>query len=322
MFSTNKSCAAWLSHDLLPPPTTHPSQLSSISEQPKTRTLDGYIESGVILPIVAFVNGLRHSEYPALTYGFKVNLNTNGSLASIEGQAFDGDDGHDVDNEDDGISFLSKVCIELDDDTPPVLRAEVAPSIPPRYLLASYISLDLPYEYFDLDTEPYVITHRVSNDPHSPLTSDEEIFATRHGHSDSDRYVPANSMPALEQFLSTAPLAKSHGFRQCKQLSPRYDIEPLLEETLARLRAVARSTFPQFVQFLNRSQTFSLLLDEELTPSEGIAYARTFSCSIVTVDGSVRNLVEASLATWSQFFHTSENMINNEINAYNRLESA
>jgi len=144
--------------------------------------------------------------------------------------------------------------------------------------------------------------------------------------------------------VGTVLQAKSHGFQPRGKFQPRYPIEPLPEDTLAHLRAVARPTFPQFFQLLNRSQMSNLLLDEELTPSEGTGYARTFCCRIVTVDGqvvsddapkklclklfddsaaSVPHHTECpSLTSWSRNFYTAEDMINNEINVYNRLEFA
>ncbi|OAX36559.1 hypothetical protein K503DRAFT_290660 [Rhizopogon vinicolor AM-OR11-026] len=183
-----------------------------------------------------------------------------------------------------------------------------------------------------------------------PIQADEEIFATRYAHSDFDRYTLVNSRPAVEQFfrwkasMQARPKpvlvgmvlqAKSHGFQRRKYFQPRYPIESIPEDTLVHLRAVARSTFPQFTQLLDRSQRFSLLLDDELTPSEGTGYARTFSCRIVTVDGqplsdnapkrfcvklfndsaaSIPSHTEYhSLTFWSQTFYTAEDMIHNEI---------
>jgi hypothetical protein len=86
------------------------------------------------------------------------------------------------------------------------------------------------------------------------------------------------------------------------------------------------------------------MLEEELTPSEGIAYARTFSCCLISVEGQLpschvpeRLCVKLfddraafvpspteylSLAWWAQDFYTAEDMIQNEINAYLRLEHA
>ena len=139
--------------------------------------------------------------------------------------------------------------------------------------------------------------------------------------------------------------AETHGFdRQRRPFQPRYPVDPLPESTLAHLRATARQSFPQFSKLLNGSRTFSLLLDEELSPSEGTGYARTFSCRIVTIDGksisdniptklciklfddsvgSVPSPTECLfLAMWSSNFYTAEDMIQNEINTYLRLEHA
>jgi len=258
--------------------------------------------------------------------------------------------------------FSTTILINHVDETLTTVNCEVAPSpsvVPLRYLLASYIQQPLPSGYFDLDTDDFIVTEGAPNNPDFPLPTDEDIFTTLHAHSDFDRYTLANSLPAVEQFfrwktsmqarpkpvlVGTALQAKSHGFQPRGQFQPRYPIEPLPEDTLAHLRAVARTTFPQFVQLLNHSQTFSLLLDEELTPSEGTGYARTFSCRIVTVDGqmlsdnapkklclklfddsaaSVPGPAESpSLTMWSQNFYTAEDMIHNEMNVYNRLEFA
>jgi hypothetical protein len=258
--------------------------------------------------------------------------------------------------------FSTTILINHVDEKLTTVNCEVAPSpsvVPLRYLLASYIQQPLPSGYFDLDTDDFIVTEGAPNNPDFPLPTDEDIFTTRHAHSDFDRYTLANSLPAVEQFfrwktsmqarpkpvlIGTVLQAKSHGFQPRGQFQPRYPIEPLPEDTLAHLRAVARTTFPQFVQLLNRSQTFSLLLDEELTPSEGTGYARTFSCRIVTVDGqmlsdnapkklclklfddsaaSVPGHAESpSLTMWSQNFYTAEDMTHNEINVYNRLEFA
>jgi hypothetical protein len=207
--------------------------------------------------------------------------------------------------------------------------------------------------------EDFIVTKGVPNNPHYTLSTDKEIFATRHAHSDFDRYTLANSLPAVEQFfrwkasmqarprpvlVGTVLQADSHKFQPRGQFQPRYPIEPLPEDTLTHLHAVSRSTFPQFVQLLNRSQVFSLSLDKELTPSEGTGYARTFSCHIVTVDGQMLSddaptklclkIFDDSAASvpsptkpfpltlWSQNFYTAEDMIQNEVNVYNRLKFA
>src|SRR5258705_10287503 len=73
----------------------------------------------------------------------------------------------------------------------------------------------------------------------------------------------------------------------CRPFRPRYPIEPLPESTRAHLRSVARLSYPRFTQLLYQSRTSSLFLDEELTPSEGTAYARTFSCRLMTIDGEL-----------------------------------
>jgi hypothetical protein len=77
------------------------------------------------------------------------------------------------------------------------------------------------------------------------------------------------------------------------------------------------------------------MLEEEVTPSEGTAYARTFSCRVITADGQLpsddvpeRLCVKLfpspteylSLAWWAQEFYTAEDMIQNKINVYMRLE--
>jgi hypothetical protein len=258
--------------------------------------------------------------------------------------------------------FRTTVLINHVDGGLTTVDCEVAPSpsaVPLRRLLASYIQQPLPSGYFDLDPEDFIVTEGAPNNPHCPLPSDGEIFATRRAHSDFDRYALVNSKPAVEQFfrwkaamqarpkpvlVGTVLQAKSNGFQQRKPFQPRYPVEPLPEDTLAHLRAVARHTFPQFSQLLNLSQTFSLLLDEELTQSEGTAYARTFSCHIVTVDGQLlsddapktlcvklfddsaahipSHAESPSLALWSQNFYTAEDMIHNEMNVYNRIEFA
>jgi hypothetical protein len=79
------------------------------------------------------------------------------------------------------------------------------------------------------------------------------------------------------------------------------------------------------------------MLEEEVTPSEGTAYARTFSCRVITADGQLpsddvpeRLCVKLfpspteylSLAWWAQDFYTAEDMIQNKINVYMRLEHA
>ncbi|KAF9517788.1 hypothetical protein BS47DRAFT_442169 [Hydnum rufescens UP504] len=179
-------------------------------------------------------------------------------------------------------------------------------------------------------------------------------------HSDFDRDTLVNSRAAVEQFfrwkaskraehipglVGTAVHVESLGLME-RHLSfqPRYPLEPLPESTRAHLIATARPSFPQFVSLLNGSRSFSLLLDEELTPSKGTGYARTFSCRLTAVDGQLpsddvpKNLsvklfdgraasVPApteylSLAWWSRDFYTAEDMLQNEINAYTRLEHA
>jgi hypothetical protein len=142
--------------------------------------------------------------------------------------------------------------------------------------------------------------------------------------------------------VGTVLQAKSHGFMQQRRpFEPRYPIEPLSECTQAHLHAVARRSFPGFVESLNRSRTFSLVLDEELSPSEGTAYARTFSCRIIT-GGCFRTMRQGSsasncLTTVQHLFPASQNispwdcglnlctaedLIQNGVDAYMRLEHA
>jgi hypothetical protein len=91
---------------------------------------------------------------------------------------------------------------------------------------------------------------------------------------------------AVTVLAGTILQAECHEFTRIP-FRPRYPIEPLPESTRAHLRSVARLSYPKFVQQLHRSRTFSLLLDEELTPAEGTAYARTFLCHLVTIDGQL-----------------------------------
>jgi hypothetical protein len=260
--------------------------------------------------------------------------------------------------------FSTTVLINAVDEKLQVTAAECevrppSPStVPLRYLLASYIQKTLPRDYLALDTERLTITHGAPNNPHLPLPADEEIFANRHAHSDFDRYALANSQPLVEQFLrwkalmqarpksvlvGTVLQAKCHGFQQHIPRQHRYPLESLPEDTLAHLRTAHRCSFPQFIQLFNRSQAFSVLLDEELTQPEGTGYARTFTCRIIAVDGQPppsddvpRKLcvklfddsaafvpsLEKYAFWWSQSFYTAEDMIRNEIVVYNRLEHA
>jgi hypothetical protein len=262
------------------------------------------------------------------------------------------------------ISDLSTtVLINNVDEQLTTAVCEITPStsaVSLPYLLASYIQDALPRDYLDLDTADFTIPQGAPNDPALPFAPDHQIFTTYHSHSDFDRYSLVNSRSAVDQFfrwkalmhakaippmVGTVLQAECHGFiPKCGPIRPRYPIEPLPESTRAHLLAVARRSFPQFSQLLNYSRTFSLLLEEELTPSEGTAYARTFSCRLTTVDGQlppdnvpkklcvklfddraarVPSLTEyLSLTWWSQDFRTAEEIIENEINAYTRLEDA
>jgi len=258
--------------------------------------------------------------------------------------------------------FSVTVLINNVDDKLTAVECEVVPppsDVPLRYLLASYIQQPLPSDYLELDTDDFMITQGAPNNPRFPRPTDEEIFVTRHTHADFDRYTLVNSRVAVEQFfrwkasmqakskpvlVGTVLQAKSHGFQPRKHFRPRYPIESLPEDTLAHLRAVSRCSFPQFVGLLHRSQMFTLLLDEELTPSEGTGYARTFSCRIVTLDGKLlsddvpskfclklfddgaasipSHTRYPSLTMWSQNFYTAEDLMQNEIDVYNRLKFA
>jgi hypothetical protein len=256
--------------------------------------------------------------------------------------------------------FCTTVLINCVNEGLTAVECEVAPSssaVPLRYLLASYIQQPLPSGYFDLDTED-TITQGAPNNPHCPLPADNDVFSTQRAHSDFDRYALVHSRAAVEQFfrwkasmqarptpalVGTVLEVKCRGFQQRKLFQPRYPIDSLPEDTLAHLRAMTRHTFPRFVELLNRSQVLNLLLDEELTPSEGTGYARTFSCHIVAVDGQLLSddapkklcikLFDDSagfipsrtgypLKWWSRNFYTAEDMIQNEIDVYTRLEFA
>ncbi|OAX40475.1 hypothetical protein K503DRAFT_843714 [Rhizopogon vinicolor AM-OR11-026] len=272
---------------------------------------DGYIDSEVILPIVAWINGLRqNSERSVLEY--QVKIDPNGSLvAVICSISFltTGPENWAVLNTDicptqassiavfrrKGDHFSATVLINHVDETLTTAECEVqhaSSAIPLRYLFAGYIEQPLSYHYLELDKEGSVTrTHGAPNDPHLPPPADKE----------------------------TLP-------------------HDLPEDALAHIRAVARRAFPQFAQLLNCSEMVSVLLEEELTLSEGTAYARTFSCRIVTVDGqslpkdapkkfclklfddSARSV--GSDERWSQNFYTAEDMTQNEIDVYNRLEFA
>jgi hypothetical protein len=76
-----------------------------------------------------------------------------------------------------------------------------------------------------------------------------------------------------------------HKFTQiCRPFWLCNPIKPLPESTGAHLCSVACLPCPQFTQLLYQSQMFSFLLDEELIPSEGTAYAHMFSCHLMTIN--------------------------------------
>jgi hypothetical protein len=232
-------------------------------------------------------------------------------------------------------------------------------SRPLRYLLTSYIHEALPAEYFNLDTEYRFIPQGAPNDPDLPLPPDDETLSTHSRHSDFDRYTLVNNRAAVEQFfrwkaskcaesvptlVGTAVHAESLGFMErLRPFQPRHHLELLPESTRAHLIATARPAFPHFVSLLKGSRSFSLLLDEELTPSEGTGYARTFFCRLTAVDGQLPSgdipnnlcvklfddraafvppLGDYPLRMWYQNFYTAEDMLQNEVNAYMRLEHA
>ncbi len=170
-----------------------------------------------------------------------------------------------------------------------------------RDLLVGHVMSSLDDGHFDLHPDEFFRPQGALNDPSIPAPSDEDIFATRHGHADFDRFLLTESPEAFAQFgrwkdrmrarqpvsmTNTVLIAQTDGFAACRMpFEPRYPLEPLPESTEAHLHTIKRVTFPLFAQMLEKSNSFHLSLEKELTPINGLGYARTFVCTLTQIDG-------------------------------------
>ncbi|PSR82195.1 hypothetical protein PHLCEN_2v6118 [Hermanssonia centrifuga] len=211
--------------------------------------------------------------------------------------------------------------------------------------------------HFDLHPDEFFRPQGALNDPSIPAPSDEDIFTTRHGHADFDRFLLTESPEAFAQFsrwkdrmrarepvsmTDTVVIAQTDGFAAWRMpFEPRYPLEALPESTEAHLHTIKRATFPLFAQMLEQSNSFHLSLEKELTPINGLGYARTFVCTLLQVDGQevagnapdklcVKIFDDSygevsdihSRPLWMQLFHTATELIQREENTYTRLRHA
>ncbi|KAF7793534.1 hypothetical protein EIP86_004648 [Pleurotus ostreatoroseus] len=159
----------------------------------------------------------------------------------------------------------------------------------------------LPDGHADLDLD-FVshVPYGCPNDPSLSTLSDEEVFAICKRHADFDRYTLSCSSSAVLQFLRWkerilahphVPMegvtlsAKSGAFSTWRRpFTPRYALEPLPDITTSHLRVTQRTTYPDFVNALQESVHFTIILEQELTPPIGTKFARTFVCRILQID--------------------------------------
>lgn len=228
-----------------------------------------------------------------------------------------------------------------------------------RYILTSRIIGVIPEDHFDLDYGISILSG-CPNNPSLPQPTDEEVFAMCHRHSDFDRYALAYSPNAIPQFLrwkermrlretkgmeGSVLTATSWGFSRWRTTSlPRYALEPLPEATQAHLTATRRTVYPEFLEALQNSNQFTIVLEEELSPASGTRFARTFVCRLLRVDfqeitvpfpsklcvkiyddgiGKVGSVDSGQSGLgWLRDFYTEKEMLQNEENIYMRLRHA
>lgn len=148
---------------------------------------------------------------------------------------------------------------------------------------------------------------------------------------------PQPAMVGLEARMTGRP-------RPFAPYCPRYKIEALPTATLQHIKESQRRTSPALSDFLFKkfNPAIALTLGPELSPSKGLGYARTFSCSVKDTDSiphevpvpdrlivklfddRTGKLADLELAGnyplwWSQNFITAHEMVANEICTYLRL---
>ncbi|KAI0081038.1 hypothetical protein K474DRAFT_57056 [Panus rudis PR-1116 ss-1] len=236
----------------------------------------------------------------------------------------------------------------------------ISPELSVSLLMGGCLLDAIPEWVFGPNEVPRPIPQGALDDPCKPSPTDEEIIATRHSHSDFDRFALMNK-DAIRQFLrwkqrmqeTPRPAMEgnsisvlTYGFEKERiPFEPRYALEPLPEETLKHMEATKRPTYPEFDSLLKASKSFEIVIDKELTPKTGLGYARTFSCRVTTIDGKevgvsspgqfVAKVFDDSVGkvdtlegvggfpeSWIQGFRTSQEMIQCEEDVYNRLQHA
>ncbi|KAF8587127.1 hypothetical protein K439DRAFT_1659243 [Ramaria rubella] len=178
------------------------------------------------------------------------------------------------------------------------------PDYPLRLILASYL-----YEYLGQDflgTNDWHLIQRslgARTNPAIDPPSDHDVFTTRKGLSDFDRYTLETDKEQALQFFRWQKMihnttsqnppaegnvwtAKTDGFGALHlPLQPGHPLENLPAATTEYLNSTRRPRPFGLTESLERSHHFDIQLIRKLTPEDGSGWAMTFSCNIINIDG-------------------------------------
>jgi hypothetical protein len=235
-----------------------------------------------------------------------------------------------------------------------------------RIIIASYLYVALPKDMFthcqaardpfDLKPEGPPI------DPCTPMQTDEQAFSTHHRHSDFDfRTLTLDRDRALQFFRWKEHIAKNispifvspgdvvygvtGGYaRSYPVLSSCYPVENVPFETVEHIQSIQRSCpMGHMLKPFLSSETFTLRLLDDITPTAGGGLCRTYKCRIHSIGDEMqgaspllclkmfddrffpmetpgKELIEAGVQWWWTRYRTAEYHVRNEDAAYKKLE--
>jgi hypothetical protein len=181
-----------------------------------------------------------------------------------------------------------------------------------RIIIAAYLHIALPkdmYIHHPLANDGFdLIPEGPPIDPCTPMQVDGEVFASHRRHSDFDFHTITRDPARGLQFFrwkenikknfspifaspGDALLGLTNGFiRHNQGLSPYYPVEKLPLETVDHIQSVQRSC-PMWplLDSLWSSNTFTLRLLEDMTPSRGGGLCRTYKCDIRSIGGKMED---------------------------------
>lgn len=181
-----------------------------------------------------------------------------------------------------------------------------------RIIIAAYLHIALPrdmYIHHPLANNGYdLVPEGPPIDPCTPMQTDEEVFASHRRHSDFDSHTitrdPARGLQFFRwkenikknfSHIFASPgdvlVGLTNGFiRRNQVLSPYHPVEKLPLETMDHIRSVRRPCpMRHLLDSLLSSDTFTLRLLDDMTPSKDGRLCRTYKCDIRSIGGETED---------------------------------